>query len=47
MDNNDQIVPFDPRGSRSVQGYALQQGGYVPRRVLGVQHLAQWKNNPR
>lgn len=37
----------EPRApSLTVQGYAVPAGGYVPRRIVGIQHLAQWKNDP-
>lgn len=36
----------DQLPTRTVQGYLVQPGGYVPRRMVGIQHLAQWKNNP-
>ncbi len=32
--------------TRTVQGYLVQQGGVVPRRIVGIQHLAKWKNDP-
>ena len=32
--------------TRTVQGYLVQQGGYVPRRLVGIQYLAKWKNDP-
>ena len=36
----------DQLPTRTVQGYLVQPGGYIPRRAIGIQHLAQWKNNP-
>jgi len=38
---------LEPRSSNlTVQGYPARQADFVPRRVLGIQHLAQWKNDP-
>lgn len=36
----------DQLPTRTVQGYLVQPGGYVPRRMIGIQHLAKWKNDP-
>ena len=38
---------LEPRPSNlTVQGYPVRTPDQIPRRVLGIQHLAQWKNDP-
>lgn len=45
--DNTPISPSTPlRDHRTIQGYPVRSADYVPRRVLGIQHLARWKNDP-